>query len=246
MPFRIRPLDEAIRRSSRETIELGEELARGRRTCGATQADVARTLGWSPSKVRRIERGQRRSVTHLELASFASVVGLRYSGRMFIGTTRLRDATQLEMIGGYRTLAAGCGWNCRIEDPIPITGDLRAFDLMLRAPGMHVAHEFISRVYDLQAQVRPSSRNSVMAAWLRSSSSSRITSRTGDCPERRMTYSTISSRSVPVMYCRRSARAGTRDATGCCSGGAGLRRRPEPVRSGLATPTRQPAVAHRP
>ncbi|MGH2418136.1 MAG: helix-turn-helix domain-containing protein [Candidatus Limnocylindria bacterium] len=155
MPFRIRPLDEAIRRSRRDTIELGEELAGARRTCGATQADVARALGWSPSKVRRIERGQRTSVTHLELASFASVVGLRYSGRMFLGTTRLRDATQLEMIGGYRALAAGCGWACRIEDPIPITGDLRAFDLMLRAQSVRVAHEFISRLHDVQAQIRP-------------------------------------------------------------------------------------------
>lgn len=155
MPFRIRPLDEAIRRSRRDTIELGEELARARRTCGATQAEVARVLGWSPSKVRRIERGQRQSVTHLELACFASVVGLRYSGRMFPGITRLRDATQLEMINGYRALAAGGGWNCKIEEPIPITGDLRAFDLMLRASGIRVAHEFVSRLSDVQAQIRP-------------------------------------------------------------------------------------------
>lgn len=155
MPFRIRPLDEAVRRSRRDTIELGEELARARRTCGATQAEVARVLAWSPSKVRRIERGQRQSVKHLELACFASVVGLRYSGRMFPGIARLRDATQLEMVNGYRTLAVACGWNCRIEDPIPITGDLRAFDLMLRTSGPRVAHEFVSRLYDVQAQIRP-------------------------------------------------------------------------------------------
>jgi transcriptional regulator with XRE-family HTH domain len=155
MPFRIRPLDEAIRRSNRDAIELGAELLRARRTSGATQADAARALGWSASKVRRIERGQRRSVTHLELASFASVVGLRYSGRMFVGRTRLRDANQLEMIGGYRALAAGCGWDCKMEDPIPITGDLRAFDLVLRAAAVRVAHEFISRLYDVQAQIRP-------------------------------------------------------------------------------------------
>ncbi|MDQ3690069.1 MAG: helix-turn-helix domain-containing protein, partial [Chloroflexota bacterium] len=88
MPFRIRALDEAIRRSRRDTIEPGEELARARRLCGATQREVARLLGWSPSKVRRIERGPRESVTHLELACFASVVGLRYSGRMFPGGAR--------------------------------------------------------------------------------------------------------------------------------------------------------------
>lgn len=155
MPYRIRELDEATRRSRRETIELGEALATARRTCGATQAEVAHALGWSPSKVRRIERGQRKSVTHLELATFASVVGLRYSGRFFVGTARLRDASQLEMINGYRSMAAGWGWNCRIEDPVPITGDLRAFDLMLRAAKLRVAHEFISRLHDAQAQVRP-------------------------------------------------------------------------------------------
>ena len=95
------------------------------------------------------------SVTHLELACLASVVGLRYSGRVFPGGARLRDASQLEMINGYRLFATECGWSCRIEEPIPITGDMRAFDLMLRAAGVRVAHEFISRLHDVQAQVRP-------------------------------------------------------------------------------------------
>jgi transcriptional regulator with XRE-family HTH domain len=155
MPYRIRELNEATRRSRRETIELGEALSIARRTCGATQSEVAHALGWSPSKVRRIERGQRKSVAHLELATFASVVGLRYSGRFFVGTARLRDASQLEMINAYRSMAVCWGWSCRIEDPVPITGDLRAFDLMLRAPGRRVAHEFVSRLHDAQAQVRP-------------------------------------------------------------------------------------------
>jgi transcriptional regulator with XRE-family HTH domain len=155
MPFRNRPLDEAIRRSRRATLELGEELATARRTCGATQAEVGRILGWSASKVRRIERGQRSSLTHLELSCHGSVVGLRYSGRLFPGGSRLRDATQLEMINGFRAVATGFGWTCSIEDPIPITGDPRAFDLMLRRGRMRVAHEFISRLHDIQAQVRP-------------------------------------------------------------------------------------------
>lgn len=155
MPYRIRPLDEAIRRSRRSTVELGEELSTARRTCGATQSEVASVLGWSPSKVRRIERGRRSSVTHLELASFAAVVGLRFSGRMFPGEIRLRDAAQLEMINGYRALLASSGWICQIEDPMPITGDLRAFDLTARAGAIRVAHEFISRLHDLQAQLRP-------------------------------------------------------------------------------------------
>ena len=44
---------------------------------------------------------------------------------------------------------------CRIEEPLPITGDLRAFDLMLRRQALRVAHEFVSRLRDVQGQVRP-------------------------------------------------------------------------------------------
>ena len=134
---------------------MADELANARRLAGASQAEVARAIGWSASKVRRIERGQRASVTHAELACFAAVVGLRYGGRLFVADTRLRDAIQLEMIRSYRAFAVGSGWTCRIEEPIPITGDLRAFDLVLRGNGVRVAHEFVSRLVDVQAQVRP-------------------------------------------------------------------------------------------
>ena len=155
MPYRIRALDDAVRRSRHDTIELGQELADARRLCGASQTEVAKALGWSASKVRRIERGQRASVAHRELACFAAVVGLRYSGRFFVGTSRLRDATQLAMINGYRQFADRRGWTCRIEQPMPISGDLRAFDLVLRRGKLSVAHEFISRLSNVQAQVRP-------------------------------------------------------------------------------------------
>ena len=38
---------------------------------------------------------------------------------------------------------------------MPISGDLRAFDLVLRRGKLSVAHEFISRLSNVQAQVRP-------------------------------------------------------------------------------------------
>jgi transcriptional regulator with XRE-family HTH domain len=155
MPYRVNAQAEARRTSQRDVRAMGEELANARRMAGLSQADVARALGWSASKVRRIERGQRASVTHAELACFAAVVGLRYSGRLFVADTRLRDATQLETIRSYRAFAVRRGWSCRIEEPIPITGDLRAFDLVLRRNGVRVAHEFVSRLSDAQAQVRP-------------------------------------------------------------------------------------------
>jgi transcriptional regulator with XRE-family HTH domain len=155
MAYKVRAVDEARATSRRDVAELGRELANSRRTAGTSQGEVARVLGWSESKVGRIERGQRASVTHEEFACFASVVGLRYSGRLFVGRTKLRDAVQLSTIESYRRFAAAAGWDCRIEDPLPISGDLRAFDLVLRADRVRVAHEFVSRLRDVQGQVRP-------------------------------------------------------------------------------------------
>jgi transcriptional regulator with XRE-family HTH domain len=155
MPVRIREVDEARGRARAAIVELGRALANARRSAGASQAAAARALGWSASKVGRIERGVRRSVTIEELACFAAVIGLRFSGRLFVGGPRLRDATQLGTINSYRAFAAANGWECRIEEPLPITGDLRAFDLVLRSGQVCVAHEFISRFQDTQGQVRP-------------------------------------------------------------------------------------------
>ena len=42
MPIRIRPLDEASRRSRREVMELGNELGNARRTSGISQAVLER------------------------------------------------------------------------------------------------------------------------------------------------------------------------------------------------------------
>ena len=155
MPNRIRGLDEAKRAARRREVELGDELAEARIASGVTQAEVADAVGWSPSKVRRIERGQRASVTYQEFAEFAAVVGLRFYGRLHPGNGRLRDAAQLDMINRYRHEAMAAGWTCRIEEPLSISGDLRAFDLVLVAGRISVAHEFLSRVRDIQGQVRP-------------------------------------------------------------------------------------------
>jgi transcriptional regulator with XRE-family HTH domain len=151
----MRAVHEARAASRHEVSALGRELANARRTAGASQGEVARAAGWSESKVGRIERGQRASVTHEELACFASVVGLRYSGRLFVGRSKLRDAVQLATIESYRRFASTAGWECRIEAPLPISGDLRAFDLVLRADRLRVAHEFVSRLRDVQGQIRP-------------------------------------------------------------------------------------------
>ncbi len=90
-----------------------------------------------------------------DLATQAVAVGLRLSTKLYPVGGSLRDANQLTMINRYREVVAPGGWAIKLEAPVGGTGDLRAFDLVLSRPPIYVAHEFVSRLRDVQAQIRP-------------------------------------------------------------------------------------------
>jgi hypothetical protein len=89
------------------------------------------------------------------LAAHAAAVGLRLSTHLYPAGGRLRDARQVDMIGRYRAIVAPGGWSVDLEVPVGPSGDLRAFDLVLSRASVRIAHEFVSRVRDVQAQIRP-------------------------------------------------------------------------------------------
>ena len=154
MPNRIRIVEQAQRRAFRQRQELGIDLREARLAAGLRLIDVGRALGWSHARVGRIERAQSERVTLDDVALVAACVGLSFSGRLYPAAGRLRDAAQLSMINRYRELVAAGSWVTRIESPVGPPGDQRAFDLLLVRGSLHVAHEFISRLRDVQAQVR--------------------------------------------------------------------------------------------
>jgi transcriptional regulator with XRE-family HTH domain len=154
MANRIRIVEQAQRRATRQRLELGIDLREARLAAGLRQRDVGKALGWSHSRVGRIERGLSQRVTFEDLALVAACVGLSFNGRFFPAAGRLRDIGQLSMINRYRELVAPGRWLASLEAPVGLPGDQRAFDLLLVRGSLRVMHEFITRLRDVQAQVR--------------------------------------------------------------------------------------------
>ncbi len=94
-------------------------------------------------------------MTVADLAAHAAAVGLKLTTHLYPAGGRLRDARQLDMISRYRAIVARGEWSVELEVPIGPIGDLRAFDMVLSRASVRIAHEFVSRVRDVQAQIRP-------------------------------------------------------------------------------------------
>ena len=114
---------------------------------------VADRLGWSKSKISRIERGLNRSVTLVDLTLLAAVVGLRASLKLFPAGPPLRDIGQIELLAAINSRMHG-RWVTRHEVPMPRAGDLRAADQVSTIPDCAVMVEAYRNFADYQAQSR--------------------------------------------------------------------------------------------
>jgi transcriptional regulator with XRE-family HTH domain len=148
-------VDEARLAVRRLIAEHGADLREARIAAGLRQGDVARAVHRSASSIGRVERNAARRVALEALATHAAAVGLTLSTRLYPRAGRLRDASQLGMINTYRELIAPGGWSIALEVPVGDDRDLRAFDMVLSRSSVQIAHEFVSRVRDVQAQIRP-------------------------------------------------------------------------------------------
>lgn len=153
MASRTRALDGARRTWDRRRLSLGDELRSARLLTGARQADVALAIDVSATEISRRERGVARSVSARSLTEHAAAVGLRLVVTTYPIGGAVRDAAQLRYIG--RLLArVSPSFARQLEAPVPIAGDLRAVDVVLRAPNCVIAVEVITRLGDVQAQIR--------------------------------------------------------------------------------------------
>jgi hypothetical protein len=106
----------------------------------------------SRSTVARIESGNR-STTFREYDAVGAAVGLDVRLRVWPAGDPIRDAGQqrlLERLG--RRLAGDLRW--RTEVPLPIEGDLRAWDAVIGGDGWQLAVEAETVVGDVQALER--------------------------------------------------------------------------------------------
>lgn len=134
-------------------LEIGDQLRAARHLLGLTQRQVANALGVSQSDISRRERGRAPRLTGQALARHAAVVGLKASIKLWPVGGGVRDAAQARYVARFLA-RVGAAWKVNLESPIPTPGDLRAVDILLTAGPMRIAVEVITRLADLQAQLR--------------------------------------------------------------------------------------------
>ena len=153
MANRSSPTRDAERLAAQLVRDIGRELRMGRVRAGMTQRLVAARLGVHQVTVSRIERGRGGGQRVTELARHGAVVGLRPWIRLYPAVARPLDGPQLALIGRLRARLAP-GWVVEMEVPMPIAGDLRATDALLTLGECRIVVEAITRLADVQAQLR--------------------------------------------------------------------------------------------
>lgn len=96
-------------------------------SAGLSLRAVGVRVGLSPSQVSRIERGIAPSATHRQTTLIGAVIGLDVRTRTFPNGDPLRDAGQRTLLERLRPRLHS-QLRLRTEVPLPIAGDLRAWD----------------------------------------------------------------------------------------------------------------------
>jgi transcriptional regulator with XRE-family HTH domain len=120
---------------------------------GLTQAHVAAALGVSRDRVSRVELRRVVTVGSEYLFRHAAAVGLKASIKFYPAGGTLRDEAQATYIARF-VARIGHRWRIMLDVPIPLPGDLRAVDVLLANERMRIVVEVVTRLRDLQAQLR--------------------------------------------------------------------------------------------
>ncbi len=140
-------------RARRTVADLTTEIRRARVDRGLSQAEVGRAVGLSGPQVCRIERGLSPDVSIAVLCRLLAVVGLELSARAYPAGEPVRDRAHAALLSRFRArLHSSLRW--RMEVPLPVAGDLRAWDGQVGGASWRVGVEAETRPSDLQALQR--------------------------------------------------------------------------------------------
>jgi transcriptional regulator with XRE-family HTH domain len=142
-----------MRVAAHDQARVVAEIAQARRGAGLSRGEVGRACGLSRSTLARVESGLRRVTTLAELACIGAVVGLEVRLRAYPAGDAIRDAGQARLLGRLRVrLNPALPWSTEV--PLPITGDLRAWDAVIRSAGWRIGVEAETALDDIQAVER--------------------------------------------------------------------------------------------
>lgn len=148
-----RRVDRGTRRGQRLVQELGRELREARIAAGLSQVALSQAAGLSHPTVSRIERGQARGVSIVQLARLLTLVGLDLSARAYPSGDALRDAAHEQLLTRFLGhVVPPLTW--RREVPLPGQGDPRAWDALIAGNSELTAVEAETRLTDAQALQR--------------------------------------------------------------------------------------------
>lgn len=129
------------------------DLGNARRSSGLSLDDIGDACGVSGSAAARTEGEVTRNPDLRTLAAMAAVVGLELRLRAFPAGDPIRDAGSQRLLARLRArLHAELAW--LTEVPLPLFGDLRAWDAMIRAEDWRLAVEAETVLEDIQAVER--------------------------------------------------------------------------------------------
>jgi transcriptional regulator with XRE-family HTH domain len=152
MPTQRRLLSIGQRRGERLVRELADAIREARIGLGLSFTRLSILVGISRSRLWRIESAKARTIDLVELSSICQVLGLDLSIRTFPTGAPVRDVGHIRLID--RLVAATPSVTWHREHPIPISGDLRAWDLFARVDGASVGVTAETRLRDEQALLR--------------------------------------------------------------------------------------------
>jgi hypothetical protein len=152
MTTRVGPVRRAIRIATADETRLRGDLVRPRLGSGLSRETVGRASGLSRTIVERIEAGSR-PTTIREFAVFGAAVGVDVRLRAYPAGDPIRDVGQARLLGRFRPrLHPSLGWATEVA--LPIEGDLRAWDALIRGPDWRLAVEAETVLDDIQALER--------------------------------------------------------------------------------------------
>ena len=106
---------------------VADDARLARIAAGLSQAEIGRAIGTSHARVGRFERGEVASPSVDFLGAYCAIVGLDLTIRAYPAGDPIRDRAQLALLERLRgRLHTSLRW--RTEVPLPIEGDLRAWD----------------------------------------------------------------------------------------------------------------------
>ena len=153
MSSRQGPIERGRARGSALRTAVGVDIRAARIQHGLSQREIGRPARLSAAQVSRIERGLVSAPDLEALAILCASVGLELSIRAYPAGDPVRDAAHLALLARFRTrLHPSVRW--RTEVPLPIQGDLRAWDAVLAVDGRSMGVEAETRPRDVQALER--------------------------------------------------------------------------------------------